>query len=312
MKCLVTGGAGFIGSNIVQALVGRDARVRVFDNLSTGFEENLSEVASRVEFVKGDLRDREAVRRACDGVEVVFHQAAMPSVPRSVEDPVTSFEVNAGGTLNVLLGARAAGARRVVYAASSSAYGDTPTLPKHEGMLQNPLSPYAADKVHGENLCRVFTATMGLPCVALRYFNVFGPRQRPDSAYAAVIPKFIDAVVAGRRPVIHGDGRQSRDFTFVANVVGANLLAAEAPDAPGHVINLGNGSRTDLIELLELIGDACGRRVEPVFDPPRAGDVRDSQADITMARKVLGYRPTVELREGLRLTVDWFRSRGRG
>lgn len=309
MKCLVTGGAGFIGSNLTHALLGRGAEVSVFDNFSTGHRENLEEIVGDITLVEGDLRDKDAVADAMRGVEVVFHQGAMPSVPRSVEDPVTSFEVNAKGTLHVLLGAKAAGVRRVVYAASSSAYGDTPTLPKHEGMPQNPLSPYAADKVHGENLCRVFTASMGLDCVGLRYFNVFGPRQRPDSAYAAVIPRFIEAVVSGNQPVIYGDGQQSRDFTFVQNVIGANLLAAEAPEAPGNVMNVGNGERTTLLELLEKVCEVCGRGVAPIHEDVRLGDVKDSQADISLARRVLGFEPTVDLAAGLKLTVDWFKAR---
>lgn len=307
MKCLVTGGAGFIGSNLVEALVQRGDEVTVLDNLATGFESNLADLLPHIEFVRGDLRDREAVAKAASGAEVVFHQGAMPSVPRSVEDPVTSFEVNAGGTLNVLMAARDRGVRRVVYAASSSAYGDTPVLPKHEGMVQNPRSPYAADKVHGENLMRVFHATYGLETVGLRYFNVFGPRQRPDSAYAAVIPKFIAALLSREPPVIHGDGRQSRDFSFVSNVVRANLQAAAAPDAPGHVMNLGNGGRTTLIELYDMIAGILGVRVEPVFGPPRPGDVRDSQADIALARRLIGYAPDVDLRKGLQATVEWFR-----
>ncbi len=310
MQCLVTGGAGFIGSNLVHALLARGDRVRVLDNLSTGLASNLEDVMAKIDFRRDDLRDREAVRKACEDIEVIFHQGAMPSVPRSVEDPVTSFEVNAGGTLNVLLGARAQKARRVVYAASSSVYGDTPTLPKHEGMPQNPRSPYAADKVHGENLLRCFHASYGLETVGLRYFNVFGPRQRPDSAYAAVIPKFIHAALTGARPLIHGDGRQSRDFTNIRNVLGANLLAATAKDAPGNIVNIGNGSRTNLLELLALIGEACGVKIEAEFGPTRAGDVRDSQADISLAQRVLGYRPTIDLRTGLAETVAWFRTSG--
>ncbi|MAG57445.1 MAG: LPS biosynthesis protein WbpP [Planctomycetes bacterium] len=310
MKCLVTGGAGFIGSNLVQALVGRGEDVTVLDSLATGHRSNLEEVADRITFIEGDLRDRDAVARAVAGTEVIWHQGAMPSVPRSIEDPVTSFEVNAGGTLNILMAARDAGTRRVVFAASSSAYGDTPTLPKHELMPPNPLSPYAADKIHGENLCRVFSASMGLECVGLRYFNVFGPRQRPDSAYAAVIPCFIHAVLNDERPIIYGDGTQSRDFTFIQNVIGANLLAADAPDAPGEVMNLGNGSRTSLLELLDMICAACGKTVEPVFEPPRAGDVKDSQADITRAQTLLGFEPTVDLAGGLGHTVEWFKNSG--
>lgn len=308
MKCLVTGGAGFIGSNLAEALANRGDVVRVLDNFSTGKRENLRGIADRVDVVEGDLRDYDSVRQACRQVDVIFHQGAMPSVPRSVEDPRTSFDVNAGGTLNVLLAAKENGVKRVVYAASSSAYGDTPTLPKREDMPQNPQSPYAADKLHGENLCRVFTKTMGVPCVALRYFNVFGPRQRPDSAYAAVIPKFIDAVLRRERPTIHGDGLQSRDFTFIRNVVMANMLAAEAPKAPGYVVNIGNGSRTTLLEVLDLICEAVGYKVGPNFESPRAGDVRDSQADISLATSVLDYRPPVDLRVGLRETVAWFRS----
>lgn len=308
MKCLVTGGAGFIGSNLAHALVARGEDVRVLDNLATGLTQNLDEIRDRIEFIEGDLRDEDAVKRACEGREVVFHQAALPSVPRSVDDPLSSFDVNARGTLNLYLAAKDAGVRRVVYASSSSAYGDTPTLPKHEGMPQRPMSPYAADKMHGENLCRVFFSSYGLECVALRYFNVFGPRQRPDSAYAAVIPAFVDAVTSGRRPLVHGDGGQTRDFTFIQNVVGANLLAATAPDAPGHVMNVGNGRRTSLLELLSHICDACGVQVEPEFAPTRAGDVRDSLADISQARKLLGYEPTVDLAEGLAITVEWYRS----
>ncbi len=308
MKCLVTGGAGFIGSNLVHALVGRGADVRVLDNFSTGVRANLDEVADDIRIIEGDLRDRDDVAQAVDGVEVVFHQGAMPSVPRSVEDPLTSFHVNAMGTLHVMLAAKEAGVRRVVFAASSSAYGDTPTLPKHEGMPQNPLSPYAADKVYGENLCRVFSASMGLECVGLRYFNVFGPRQRPDSAYAAVIPRFIEAVIAGNQPVIYGDGGQSRDFTFVQNVIGANLLAADAANAAGHVVNIGNGSRTTLLEVLNKICEVCGKETAPIHEGVRAGDVRDSQADISLAQRVLGFEPTVDLSAGLKLTVDWFRT----
>jgi UDP-glucose 4-epimerase len=310
MRCLVTGGAGFIGSNLASALVARGHQVRILDNFSTGLRENLEELRGRVEVVEGDLRDGEAVARACDGMEVVFHQGAMPSVPRSVEDPSTSFAVNAGGTLNVLLGARRQGVRRVVYAASSSAYGDTPTLPKHERMPAAPRSPYAADKLHGENLMMAFHASYGLETVALRYFNVFGPRQRPDSAYAAVIPRFIGAFLEGRLPLIYGDGRQSRDFTFVQNVVGANLLAAEAEGAAGRVINIGNGSRTTLLELLAEIARILGVPPRAEHAPPRAGDVRDSQADVTAAQEILGYRPSVDLRAGLEATVDWFRKAG--
>jgi UDP-glucose 4-epimerase len=306
MRVLVTGGAGFIGSHIVDALVARGDEVRVLDNLSTGFRENLAEVAQQIEFIEGDLRDASCVARAVQGVEVVFHEGAMPSVPRSIEDPLTSFEVNARGTFNVLEAARASKVRRVVFAASSSAYGDTAVLPKVESMLQQPQSPYAADKVHGENMCRVYSRVHGLPCVALRYFNVFGPRQRPDSAYAAVIPKFIAAALAGNPVHIHGDGLQSRDFTYVKDVVQANLLAAEAAGAAGLVMNVGAGGRTDLLTLVRCIGASLGKELSVTHGPTRAGDVRDSQADIGLARATLGFDPRTPLDVGLRDTVRWF------
>ncbi|MSR75395.1 MAG: SDR family oxidoreductase [Planctomycetes bacterium] len=308
MKVLVTGGAGFIGSNIVDALVARGDSVRVLDNLSTGHEANLADVAERIEFLKTDLRDAAAVMSACKGVDLVFHEGALPSVPRSVDDPATSFAVNALGTLNVLLAAKECGVKRVVYAASSSAYGDTAVLPKREDMLQQPQSPYAADKVHGENLCRVFTRVYGLECVALRYFNVFGPRQRPDSAYAAVIPKFVDALLRGEAVHIHGDGKQSRDFTYISDVVKANLLAAEAASAPGQVLNIGAGGRTDLLTLLHEIAACLGVPANAVHGPDRAGDVRDSQADIGLAQRILGYNPNTPLSTGIAATVKWFRA----
>jgi UDP-glucose 4-epimerase len=309
MRCLVTGGAGFIGSHVVEALVARGDRVRILDNLSTGFEDNLEGVRSRVELRQEDLRDESAIDKACDQIDVVFHLAAMPSVPRSLDDPVTSFEINARGTLNVFLAARNHKVKRLVYSASSSAYGDTEELPKHERMPPQPKSPYAADKLYGESLCRVFTEAYGLPCAALRYFNVFGPRQRPDSASAAVIPKFIDALVRNEPPTIFGDGEQSRDFTYIANAVSANLLAAAAPRAPGKVFNIGNGTRTTLNELLRLIAKELGAEPRAKHAPPRVGDVRHSQADIRLALAELGYAPVVGLEEGLKNTVKWFRSR---
>ena len=309
MKCLVTGGAGFIGSNLTHALVEAGHEVRVLDNFSTGHRENLEDLKTRIEILEEDLRDGHAVMRACEGMEVVFHQGAMPSVPRSIEDPLTSFQVNSGGTLNVMLGAKMAGVRRVVYAASSSAYGDALELPKHEAMLPDPKSPYAADKVHGEHLCRVFTSSFDLECVALRYFNVFGPRQRPDSAYAAVIPRFIQALLDGEAPRIHGDGLQSRDFTYIDNVIDANLKAAAAPGAAGGVFNVGFGQRVTLLELLEILQEIIGGAVEPVHEPPRVGDVKHSLADVSRAREILGYEPAVSLAEGLRRTVAWFRER---
>jgi UDP-N-acetylglucosamine/UDP-N-acetyl-alpha-D-glucosaminouronate 4-epimerase len=311
MRCLVTGGAGFIGAHVVEALVARGDRVRVLDNLSTGFEDNLERVLSKVELRQEDLRDESAIDRACHQVDVVFHLAAMPSVPRSLDDPVTSFEINARGSLNVFLAARNQHVKRIVYSASSSAYGDTEQLPKVETMPPRPKSPYAADKLYGESLCRVFTEAYGLPCVALRYFNVFGPRQRPDSAYAAVIPKFAEAFLKNDRPTIYGDGEQSRDFTYIANAVSANLLAAEAPEAPGRTFNIGNGTRTTLNELLRLVAKECGAQPTALYAPERVGDVRHSQADISLAKKHLGYAPLVGIEEGLRNTVAWFRARSR-
>jgi UDP-glucose 4-epimerase len=283
--------------------------VRVFDNLSTGFEENLEASRGKIEVRHEDLRDESAIDRACEQIDLVFHVAAMPSVPRSLDDPVSSFEINARGTLNVLLAARNHRVKRVVYSASSSAYGDTEELPKVERMPPQPKSPYAADKLHGENLCRVFTESFALPCVSLRYFNVFGPRQRPDSAYAAVIPKFIDAMLRREAPTIFGDGEQSRDFTYIANAVRANLLAAESATAPGKVFNVGNGTRTTLNELLRLVAKECGAPPTKTHAPARTGDVRHSQADIALARQHLGYVPSTGLEEGLKATVAWFRAR---
>jgi UDP-glucose 4-epimerase len=308
MKCLVTGGAGFIGSHLVDALVRDGADVRVFDNLSTGVEDNLAAVRGRIEFVRDDLRDADAVRRACRGRDVVFHLAAMPSVPRSIEDPMTSFDVNVRGSCHVFAGARAEGVRRIVYSASSSAYGDTPTLPKIETMPPSPKSPYASDKLYGELLARVYATSYGLECAALRYFNIFGPRQRPDSAYAAVIPKFVHALVTGATPMIFGDGEQSRDFTFVANAVQANLKAARADGLGGRVFNVGNGVRTTLNELLRLIAAELGVAPRAEYAPERAGDVKHSLADISAARSAIGYEPTVTLAEGLKQTVAWFRT----
>jgi UDP-N-acetylglucosamine/UDP-N-acetyl-alpha-D-glucosaminouronate 4-epimerase len=311
MRCLVTGGAGFIGSHLVEALVARGDQVRVLDNLSTGFEQNLEPLSGKIELRQEDLRDESAIDRACEQIDVVFHVAAMPSVPRSLDDPVTSFEINARGTLNVLLAARNHRVQRVVYSASSSAYGDTEELPKHERMTPQPKSPYAADKLHGENLCRVFTEAYRLPCVALRYFNVFGPRQRPDSAYAAVIPKFLDAMIRNETPTIYGDGEQSRDFTYIDNAVSANLLAAASATAPGLVLNIGSGSRTTLNEVLRAIAKECGAEPRARHEAARVGDVRHSQADIALAKKHLGYAPTVGLEEGLRRTIAAFRARPR-
>lgn len=309
MTVLVTGGAGFIGSNLARRLIEAGSTVRILDNLSTGRSENLEGLDGRVETLVGDLRDRDAVRAAVDGVEVVFHLGALPSVARSLEDPLAATESNVTGTLNVLMAAVESGVRRVVYASSSSVYGDTPTLPKHEEMPVAPLSPYAASKLAGEAYCRAYTAALGLETVSLRFFNVFGPRQDPGSEYAAVIPRFVSRILAGEPPVILGDGRQSRDFTFVENAVDACVLAAETDRGIGEVMNVGCGDQATLLDLVDILNDLMGAGVEPVFAEPRRGDVRHSRADISRAERLLGYRPSVSLRDGLALTVEWFSAR---
>jgi UDP-glucose 4-epimerase len=303
---LVTGGAGFIGSNLVRSLSASGSQVRVLDDLSTGSLDNFGDVGGRIEFVRGDVRDLAMVRDAVAGVRVVYHLAALPTVGRSVKDPIGTDAVNAGGTLNVLVAARDAGVRRVVYASSSSIFGDTPTLPKQEEMPPDPRSPYAASKLAGEGHCRAFTRTFGLETVSLRFFNVFGPRQDPASNYAAVIPRFIDRMLAGDPPVVLGDGRQSRDFTFVANAVDACMLAAAAKPAPsGEIVNIGSGERVSILELIGLINSYLGTQIKPVFEGPRPGDVRHSLAAIDKARRLIGYRPLVSIREGLAETIAW-------
>jgi nucleoside-diphosphate-sugar epimerase len=304
---LVTGGAGFIGSNLVRHLVENGERVIVIDNLSTGRKENLAGLEKNVDFIEGDIRDISLLKERFVGVETVFHQAAVPSVPRSVKDPLLSNANNIDGTLNVLVAAKEVGVRRVVLAASSSAYGDTEVLPKTEDMPGNPLSPYAVTKYVGELYARVFTKIYGLETISLRYFNVFGPRQDPNSQYAAVIPKFIISMLNGESPRIYGDGEQSRDFTFVDNVVRANMLAAEAKDVAGEVFNVGCGTRYTLNYLLERLNAILGTDVSAVYEQPRPGDVRHSQASIEKANRLLGYTPVVTFDEGLRQTVDWFR-----
>lgn len=307
---LVTGGAGFIGSHLVEALLRRGDQVRVFDNFSTGRYDNLAHVRGDVDVIEGDLRDADAVRRAVAGVEIVFHQGALASVQRSVDDPITTHAVNVTGTLHVLTAARDAGVRRVVFASSSSVYGDTPTLPKIETQAPQPLSPYAVSKLAGEQYCMAFSVVYGLPAIALRYFNVFGPRQDPHSEYAAVIPRFIDRMVRGIPPIIYGDGLQSRDFTYIENVVDANLAAADAPADCSAVFNVGAGERTSLLELAAQINHLLGSNLAPDHQPPRAGDVRHSQASIEAIRKTLGYAPRVSLTEGLARTLAWFRDEG--
>jgi UDP-glucose 4-epimerase len=304
--CLVTGGAGFIGSHLTEALVRRGHEVRVLDDLSTGSLDNLGAVRDGIDFIEGDVTDPECVRQWCRGVDWVFHQAALASVPRSVADPLATHRVCATGTLHVLVAARDAGVRRVVYAASSSAYGNSVRLPKEETDPTAPLSPYATAKLAGEHYCAAFSEVYGLETVRLRYFNVFGPRQSPDSPYAAVVPLFIRALTEGRRPRIHGDGEQSRDFTFVADVVQANLLAAEAPGVSGRVFNVACGRRTSLLELVRTLNRLLGTDVAPEHGPARPGDVRHSQADVRRACEALGYRPTTDVTEGLRRCLEWW------
>ena len=310
MRVLVTGGAGFIGSNLVHELAAAGQTVRVLDDFSTGRRENLGGLDGNVEVVEGDVRDQRTVHAAVAGVEVVYHLAALPSVARSVADPRASHSVNAEGTLNILLAARDAGVRRLVYASSSSVYGDTPVLPKHEEMPVSPRSPYAAAKLAGEAYCRAFAHVSSLDTVSLRFFNVFGPRQDPASQYAAVVPRFITRMLAGQPAEVTGDGRQTRDFTFVANVVQACRLAAAAgPEASGEAMNIGCNDRITVLGLAELVGDLLATSIEPLFVPARVGDVRDSQAAIDKAARLIGYRPLVTVRDGLAATVDWFAAR---
>ncbi len=304
LLAVVTGGAGFIGSHLVEALLAEGYRVRVVDNLSTGHRANLSHLGEAYQWLEGDLADFEVCRRAVEGAHYVFHEAAIPSVPRSVQEPLESHASGPTATLNLLEAARQAGVRRFMFAASSSAYGNNEELPKHEDMLPQPLSPYAAGKLAGEHYVRVYAQTMGLDGVSLRYFNVFGPRQDPSSPYSGVISLFARIMSEGRRPTILGDGRQTRDFTFVANVVSANLLAmrAEKP-LGGQVLNVGTGGRTSLLDLVNAINKVLGTALEPEFGPARAGDVRDSQASLERIQAVLGYRPLVDFEEGLKRTM---------
>jgi nucleoside-diphosphate-sugar epimerase len=302
-KYLVTGAAGFIGSNITEELVKRGHEVRALDNLSSGRLANIEPLLAQIEFINGDIRDPATVAGAVHGVDYVLHQAALPSVPRSVSDPLASHECNATGTLNVLIAARDANVKRVVYASSSSVYGDSPTLPKREDMPVDPLSPYAVNKLAGEHYCKAFALVYGLPTVALRYFNVFGPRQDPTSQYAAVIPAFATAMLEGRRPTIYGDGQQSRDFTYISNVVAANLLACERDEAVGLALNIACGQRISLLELVDRLNKLLGTSIEPVFEAPRKGDVKHSLADVGRAAEKLGFSCTISFEEGLERTV---------
>ncbi len=308
MKALVTGGAGFIGSHLVERLVQEGIEVRVLDNFSTGRPENLAAVVSRIELVEGDICDYRVVYEAMRSVEVVFHQAALCSVARSVEEPQNTNTVNIGGTLNVLLAARDEKVRRVVYASSSSVYGDTRALPKQEAQTPTPASPYAVTKLAGELYCRTFYQLFGLETFSLRYFNVFGPRQVPDSPYAAVIPRFISALLRGEPPVIYGDGKQSRDFSYIDNVVDANLLAMKAKAGFGEAFNVACGQRTAVAQVAGYLTALLGVTIQPVHQQPRPGDVRHSLADITKAETLLEYRPRTDLLAGLVRTMDWYRN----
>lgn len=312
-RYLVTGAAGFIGRSIAAALLERGESVRGIDSFITGKRENLTGLEA-MEFIEGNLTDPAACKKACAGVEIVFHEAALASVPRSVADPAGTNANCVDATLNLLVAAREAGVRRVVYAGSSSAYGDTPTLPKHEEMLPNPISPYAVAKLAGEHYMRAFTRVYGLETVTLRYFNVFGPHQDPTSHYSGVLAIFCRKMLAGEQPTIYGDGEQSRDFTFIRNVVNGNLLAASAPaeKVSGRVMNLATGARITLNQVFEILCELTGYQGKPAYAPPRTGDIRDSLADIRLAGDLLGYRPEVDFREGLRRTVEWYRGCNKG
>jgi UDP-glucose 4-epimerase len=307
---LVTGAAGFIGSSLVRALLERGEQVRGFDNFETGRRENLQDFYSQIDFREADLLDFGAIQSACQGVDYVLHQAAIPSVPKSIADPARSNKVNVEGTLNVLMAARDAKVQRVVYAASSSAYGDSPTLPKHEDMSSNPLSPYAVAKLTGEMYMKVFHGVYGLPTVSLRYFNIFGPHQDPTSPYSAVLAKFITQMLRGERPTIYGDGEQSRDFNYIDNAVAANLLAATAPEAEvaGQLFNIATGNRFSLNETFEMLKPLTGYTGDIAYEAERSGDIKHSLADISRAQQKLKYQPLIDFKEGLRRTVEWYRA----
>lgn len=307
-KFLVTGGAGFIGSSICRRLVAEGCFVRVVDNLLTGKRSNLADVIDRIEFVEADMGDPEVARSAMKDVDVVLHQGALPSVPRSVDDPAASHQHCVDATFTLLLAARDAGIKRFVYAASSSAYGDTPTLPKVETMPTDPLSPYAVGKLVGEYYCSVFSKVFGLETISLRYFNVFGPRQDPASQYAAAIPAFVTAILKDQPPTVYGDGEQSRDFTYIDNVVQANLLAARAEKTQGEVVNIACGEAITVNAIIKLINELLGKDVTPNYDPPRPGDVKHSLADITAARALIGFEPVILFRDGLERSIDWYRN----
>jgi UDP-glucose 4-epimerase len=304
---LVTGGAGFIGSNICRKLISQGCFIRVVDNLLTGKKSNLSDIINKIEFIEADMGNENIARTAMKDIDVVLHQGALPSVPKSIDNPAATHKHCVDATFTLLLAARDAGIKRFVYAASSSAYGDTPTLPKIETMLTTPLSPYAAAKLAGEYYCSVFYRSFGLETVSLRYFNVFGPYQDPTSQYAAAIPAFVTSILKDEPPTIYGDGEQSRDFTYIDNVVDANLLAARTEQTAGEVINIACGQRVTVNEIIDMINDLIGKNVKPRYVDSRPGDVKHSLADITLAEKLIGFKPNVSFREGLRLAIDWYR-----
>lgn len=306
---MVTGGAGFIGSHLTHALLQAGAKVRVLDNLSTGFEANLESFDSAgVEFIRGDASDRETVKRSMEGVDYVFHQAAMASVPRSIREPALCHAWCATSTVELLHAASEAGVKRLVLASTSAAYGDSPFVSKRESDAVAPLSPYAAAKLAAEAYCRAFVTSFSMEAVILRYFNVFGPRQDPQSEYSAVIPRFVSMILSGKQPIIYGDGEQSRDFVFVGDVARANLLAATTPGVSGGTFNIGRGERTSLLELLTKLSDILGKQIDPIHEPARVGDIRDSLADINQARSALGFEPQVSIYDGLAQSVDYYRS----
>jgi len=306
-RFLVTGGAGFIGSNIVSRLVADGHPVRVVDNLLTGKRSNLAGLMDKIEFIEADMGDPDVARQVVKDIDIVLHQAALPSVPRSVEDPASTHRHCVDATFTLLVAARDAGVKRFIYAASSSAYGDSPTLPKVETMPARPLSPYAVGKLVGEYYCSVFAHVYGLETISLRYFNVFGPNQDPTSQYAAAIPAFVMAILKGRRPVVYGDGQQTRDFTYIDNVVYANILASKVPKTSGEVVNIACGQAVSINQIIALINQILGTDIEPIYAPARPGDVRHSLADISLARDLLGYEPIVMFEDGLRLAIDWYR-----
>jgi nucleoside-diphosphate-sugar epimerase len=307
MDFLVTGGAGFIGSHLVEHLVGQGASVRVLDNFMTGSRSNLDPWKAKIDLHEADMRDADACRKACDGVRVVLHQAALPSVPKSVADPIKSHDCNVNGTFNVLMAARDAAVERFVYAASSSAYGDTPTLPKVETMPSLPLSPYAVNKLTGEQYCRAFAHVYDMATVSLRYFNVFGPRQDPASQYAAAIPAFVTHILRDESPIVYGDGEQTRDFTYIENVIHANMLAARAVGLAGQAVNIACGEHVTVNQIIARINELLGRNVKPNYQPPRTGDIKHSWADIEAAKALLGYEPLVGFDDGLRRSINWYR-----